>query len=335
MLPQDTSSVVYLKYVVDTSKTLSKPFKRIDKNVGFISKINNPDSGSAFSQGSFAPGQSAIGFDSNFVDTFITRVIPKKEFRFSDIDTVRAESYDRTGDKGPKLFSNHQLTPVHESPQTYNKPNPDWFTILLFVIVFGFMWIKVFYSKILKQLFNAFFNSSASNQIVRDENILIQRASVLLSIMFYLVSALFLYQVSLAFHWEKNWLTDGFSRLIIFAFFIAFVYSVKMILLKIIGFVLDIDKQVASYIFNIFLINNILGLILLPIVIVIAYVSTPFTNFLFFFAFGLASVTFFYRIIRGIVISRTIPKFSTFYLIMYLCAFEIAPLAIIFKLIAG
>jgi len=329
MLQQDSSSVVYLKYAVDSGKG------------GVVAKKANanrpePVSGAPDSLKfkSWSPGSQFSLTDSAITDSLaVSRVT--REFRFSDIDTIRAESFERPVSSSPRVFSNHALHPVHSSPQTYNKPNPDWFTVILFLIIFGFMWIRVFYQRILRQILSAFFSSSVSNQIVRDENILIQRASVMLSIMFYLVAALFLYQLSTAYHWDKEWLTNGFSRLIIFAFFIAFAYSLKMILLKLIGYVLDIDKQVASYIFNIFLMNNILGIALLPVVIVIAYVATAYLNLVFGAALFIITATFLYRLIRGIAIGMTIPKFSVFYLFLYLCAFEIAPLALIFKIAAG
>jgi len=316
---QDTSVMVKLQ----SDSPLPLPVKNFPKLVRA-----KPDSISYIPQVT-----DTIGFTQ--ADSAPAPAVVRKEFRFSDIDTIRAESIDLPVSKAPGLFSNHSLEPVNNSPQTYNRRNPDWFTIILFIIIFGFMWIRVFYQKILRQIINAFFSTSVSNQIVRDENILIQRASVMLSIMYYLVAALFMYQLSVEYEWRNAWLTDGFSRLIIFAFFIAFAYSAKMILLKITGYVLNIDKPVASYIFNIFLMNNILGIALLPLVIIIAYVSTPHTYIVFWTALLIVCSTFCYRLIRGIAIGMTIPKFSVFYLFLYLCAFEIAPLALIYKIATG
>ena len=334
MQKQDTSSVVYLKYHVDSANGVlagKKVYKKGETQVEG-SQLYHDTTGRLKS---YAPQVHQIDTSGVPADSLLEQPTVRREFRFSDIDTIRAESFDQPVNSGPRLFSNHLLPLKHNSPQTYNRPNPDWFTIILFIIIFGFMWIRVFYQRILKQIINAFFNSSASNQIVRDENILIQRASVMLSIMYYLVAALFLYQVSVEFNWQNVWLTDGFSRLIIFAFFIAFAYSIKMIVLKIVGYVLDIDKPVASYIFNIFLMNNILGIALLPLVIMIAYVSTPYTNIIFRAAILIIVATYCYRLFRGVAIGMTIPKFSVFYLFLYLCAFEIAPLALIFKIAAG
>lgn len=332
MLLQDTSSVVYLKYAVDSSGLKRSEKASQTKKTGAGVK---PDGVSGDSSGilkTYELQSTGLQFSG---DSASSRLGIQREFRFSDIDTIRSQSFDRPVPSGPGLFYGHELSPVHRSPQSYNKPNPDWFTIILLLIVFGFVWIWVFYQKILRQIINAFFSSSVANQIVRDENILIQRASVMLSILFYLVSALFLYQISMAFEWKAPWLTNGFSRLIIFALFIALAYSVKLILLKLMGYLFHLDKQVATYIFNIFLMNNILGIVLLPAVILQAYVDTPFTNSIYIGIVILIAAVFLYRLIRGVFIGLTIPRFSVFYLFLYLCAFEIAPLALIFKLAAG
>ncbi len=326
MLFQDTTSVVYLKYKVDSSALKQVKKAPVKKSVAGLQSLPSLGDTSA-SLKSYSPLQQA--------DTLVSGLPYLREFRFSDIDTIRSQSFDQPPPTGPRLFSGHQLEPRHRSPQSYNKPNPDWFTIILFIVIFGFMWIRVFYLKILRQIINAFFSTSMTNQIVRDENILIQRASVMLSVLFYLVAALFLYQVSMAFEWQSNWLTDGFSRLIIFAFFIAFAYSIKMIQLKLLGYLLDIDRQVATYIFNIFLMNNVLGMFLLPVVMVIAYVYTPFSQTLLMAALFVIGTTFLYRLVRGVFIGMSIPRFSVFYLFLYLCAFEIAPLALIFKIASG
>lgn len=333
MVQQDTNAIIYLKYAVDSSVTNAGHQPRSLIKTGSTTHAAKTENDSV---GKLKTYDLLVNEDTAaFSDSSLLRLNAFQEFRFSDIDTIRSQSYEEPVASGPKLFSGHALEPVHKNPQSFNKANPDWFTVILFIILFGFMWVWVFYQKIVRQIINAFFSSSVSNQIVRDENILIQRASVMLSILFYLESALFLYQVSVAFQWSNALLTDGFSRLIIFAFIIAFAYSFKMILLKLLGYLLDFDKPVASYIFNIFLMNNILGIVLLPIVIIIAYVSNPYTHLILIGALLIIGSTYVYRLVRGFFIGMTIPRFSIFYLFLYLCAFEIAPLAIIFKIASG
>mgnify|MGYP001611693863 CR=1 FL=1 len=162
---------------------------------------------------------------------------------------------------------------------------------------------------------------------------MVQRASVLLTIVFNLVAALFLYQLSVIVGWSSDFTGSGFSRFLIFTLAISAGYTFKYIILKFVGFVFQIDKAITVYIFNIFLINNVLGLGLLPVLISLAFL--PFINALLVVKIAgiIALSAFIYSIIRGLTIGFGFPRFSSFYLFLYLCALEIAPLLVLIRLI--
>jgi len=267
-------------------------------------------------------------------DSFQVEDLPV--FRFSDGDTsIIGETQYRIETKVPKIFSGHQLQPVHSNPVPVMHRTSDWFTVILVFVVIAFTWIRVFYFKIFRQLFAAFFSNSISNQVVRDENILIQRASILMSFVFYLTASLFIYQVSEYFNWDYPFLGDGFLRFLVVSLLVAFAYSFKMVLLKGLGEVFELDRPVASYIFNIFLINNMLGLILIPVIVTIAFVVTYSTGIIIYAGVALVIIAFIYRLVRAFSIWVTLPGVSIFYLILYFCTLEIAPLLILVKLARG
>ncbi len=280
-------------------------------------------------------GDTAVQRGGGITDT----VQPvQQQFRFSDSDTagtVFSYSVENLFAPTPKLFANHELKPVNSVPVPVAGRTPDWFTIILFVIVASFTWIRVFYFRILKQLYSAFFSNLVSNQIVRDENILVQRASILLSFVFYLTVSLFIYQLSMYFDWKIGILNQGFLRFLIIALIVAFAYSFKMVVLKAIGELFEIDKPVATYIFNIFLINNITGLILIPVVVLGAYLVFDYQEAIIYFGVGLVIIMFIYRLLRAFRIWMSMQRVSFFYLILYFCTLEIAPLLILFKLAGG
>jgi hypothetical protein len=271
---------------------------------------------------------------SNFSDTTEQR----PQFRFSDADTT----FHSDGNSGSDLsnvpnsiFDGHALIPVNFSPVPFTPRNPDWFTIVILLVFVGLAWIRVFYYKILKQLFSAFFSNLVSNQIVRDENILVQRASILMSFIFYLVASLFAYQLTLLFGWNPAFMGQGFLRFLFIALFIAAAYSVKMVVLKALGELFDVDKPVATYIFNIFLINNMTGLILIPVVVLSAYATIDWHEWILYSGLGFVIMMFIYRLVRAVRIWMSMTGTSYFYLILYFCTLEIAPLMILFKLAGG
>lgn len=258
----------------------------------------------------------------------------QQEFRFSDEENSSSQNPGDRSNPSSLLFKNHLLQPQEIIPASFQKPNPDWFIVIVLILLAAFAVLKIFYSKIFRQLLAAFFNNSVTNQVVRDENILVQRASILLSVIFYFTASLFLFQVSEFFQWDNPLMAEGFSRYIIFALFLAMAYSVKMIFLKIFGGIFNADRQVAAYIFNIFLINNILGMFLLPVIIILAFVDFYAIQYVMYAALAAAAGCYAYRLARGVSIGLSIPGFSLFYLILYLCAFEFAPLGILYKLVS-
>src|SRR5205085_3638398 len=126
--------------------------------------------------------------------------------------------------------------------------------------------------------------------------------SVLLSVICYAVFALFAFYVSEYYHYENNIIGSGFVKFLFISFFIAFAYSIKMISLKIIGFILNYEKPVAAYIFNLFLINNVLGMTLLPFLITLTYFDFPYTEYLLMTSFAMLVLFYVYRLITAISI---------------------------------
>lgn len=260
-------------------------------------------------------------------------------FRFNDAPlTTSADSETLVINPGEatvsdnKLFSNHTLQVRHKYPQPSNKENTDWVFFTLLLAFAAFVWVKVFYRKIFQQIVEAFFNNRITNQIVRDENILVQRASVLLTIIFNLVSALLLYYISIRYDWNPDYVGAGFSRFLIFCLAISFIYSIKFLLLKVTGYIFMIDHAVAVYIFNIFLINNLLGIVLLPAMSLVAFAPPAYQQYALYASFIFLGSAFLYRIMRGILLGLSESKLSIFYLFLYLCTLEIAPVLIIVKI---
>jgi len=284
-------------------------------------------------QQAIAPkADGAVSVDS----TFSFQQDEQPVFRFADGDTIKeADPSILNQTLVQSLFEGHSLSPVNSNPIPLNRRTPDWFTIIVIFVIIAFTWIRVFYFKINKQLTAAFFSNSIANQVVRDENILVQRASILMSFVFYLSASLFIYQVSIFFNWDYPFLGEGLLRFFVVSLLVAFAYSFKMVLLKGLGEIFNLDRPVASYIFNIFLINNMLGLMLIPVVVAIAFVFTYSVGIVIYTGVVLVIIAFIYRLVRAFTIWLTLPGVSIFYLILYFCTLEIAPLVILIKLAGG
>jgi hypothetical protein len=272
-------------------------------------------------------------------DSLLKTSTNKKPFRFidDDPDTTSALKEEQLGNRaapleGPHIFAGHALIKKHESARPLNIFTSDWFSISLLIVLVLFTWFRVFYYRIFRQLFSSYFSLTATNQIVRDESVLLQRASLIISIISYLLAGLFLYQLSVLYDWQLPYLQKGLIRFAVFSVGVALAYSVKMVLLRFLSVVFYQEKAAALYIFNVFLMILFSGLLLLPTTVLLAYAPAEFRGIIVTISLIVLAVLFVYRLIRAIGIWLGIPGFSIFYLFLYLCTFEIAPLMIIWKL---
>lgn len=265
-----------------------------------------------------------------------------RNFRFSDDDVSVTEiiAQDSLAEEevrseplsGPGLFKNHLLHPVSPNARPVNDYISDWFTISLLALVVIFTWFRFYYYRIFHQIVSAWYNVTTSNQIVRDESLLLQRASLFISIISYLLAGLFLHQLSVLYRWNIDWLPKGIVRFAIFSAGIAAAYTLKMILLRFFAVAFGQERPAALYIFNIFLMITMAGLVLLPVNILLAYAPGEARIWLIPLSLSILAALFLYRVVRAVIIWLGIPNFSVFYLFLYLCTFEIAPLLVIWKL---
>jgi Domain of unknown function (DUF4271) len=277
---------------------------------------------------------SATGSDTNNKPESDSsqNVITANEFMFSDDTTIVASDYNSSSYFNSTIyFKGHLLKSAESTPHEINKSVPDWFTIVLLLMIAGITAIKILYRKIFSQMVAAFYSLAVTNQIVRDENMLVQRATVLLNIIFYGVGALFLYQLSILFNWNHPFLNEGIFRFFLFAILIACFYSTKLIVLKLLSFIFEIDKPVFTYIFSVFLINNSVGLLLTPLVALFVYVAFAKSIVVIYICLAIVALAFIFRMWRALTISLLLPRFSLYYLFLYFCTLEIAPVLIILK----
>ena len=278
--------------------------------------------------------QESAHVDTNANDS----VAFSSPFQFTDSQDSSNSAIDSAENKslnGPGIFKNHLLKPVNPNARPLNDTISDWLTVSLIVMIVFFTWFRLFYYKIFRQLLTSYFNMTASNQIVRDESYLLQRASLVISIISYLLGGLFLYQISVLYDWQIYWLQKGLVRFVLFSLIIAISYSVKMILLRVLSVIFNQEKAAGAYIFNLFLMIMMAGLILFPANIFLAYSTTSVKHFAAITSTVLIGTMFLFRLSRAIRIWFSIPQFSFFYLFLYLCTFEVAPLLVVWKLSVG
>ena len=232
------------------------------------------------------------------------------------------------------IWKTHELKQIHSSPQQIKDSTPGWLFVVLIAVIGVLTYLRVFYRKNFFQIISACFNNNLTNQIVRDENLLMQRASVMLNITFSITAAAFIYLVSIYYDWSLNGMGTGFIRFIFLALIVSAAFTLKFVVLRLCAFLFNLSREMSTYIFNVFIINNLLGMTLFPFVVLILFGNILSTGLLITIALCLIGAAYIYRIGRGMLIAIGYPGFSPVYIFLYLCALEIAPLLVLLKVVA-
>jgi hypothetical protein len=184
----------------------------------------------------------------------------------------------------------------------------------------------------MRQLFNAFASNRFVGQIVREENVMFQRISIFLSILFLGITSLFIFQAGQYFKLSFSSNNSFINYSVIFIALFSF-YFIKISTFNFLGFLLKIEKEMKEYVFSLFLYNHFIGVGLIPLVILLAYVPGIGHRGIFISGAIIFVLTFLLRAFRSYGNVSGSARFSIFYLFLYLCTLEILPLVVITKLI--
>lgn len=218
------------------------------------------------------------------------------------------------------------------TPATHTNPvyAHSWILLILICCTGLIAIIRATTRKRLHQFINAFFSLRHINQLIREGNPLNERISLLLSVNSILVLALTSW---LFLHQYPSNLFPGYSELSRFGIITAIIsvfWATKILLIQLIGKIFKTPQATYLYLVHSTMINNIGGLLYLPVLIFMAYAPIP---FLFPIAFGLLGLLYLMKLGRAGLAGWQETKFSKLHLFLYLCALEILPLALIFKIL--
>jgi hypothetical protein len=206
--------------------------------------------------------------------------------------------------------------------------------IILFSLLIV-VWARNIHTKRFDRIGKAFFNIREFYQVVQDEYAMTNSLSIGLTMLFVLILSVFIYQVN-AFY---NLFTSIPAPFLFYMkiVFIVLLFSIcKLLIVNMLGYIFyGRSEKVSNFVYNIFLMNNISGIVLIPIVIFTAYFSIiPRPAILTTSAIILIFI-YLYRMLRAFRISSGEGGVSRLYFFVYLCSLELLPFLVIFKVITG
>jgi uncharacterized protein DUF4271 len=221
--------------------------------------------------------------------------------------------------------------PVAEKFELHRPDSKDTLFYLLLGILFYFALIRIFFEKYFNNLLTLFFRVSLRQQQIREQVLQTPLPSLLLNGLFIFTAGLYACNL---LHDTPFGRSIGFWILYLDCMvLLAIIYLVKFLVLKFCGWVFNISRATDIYIFIVFLVNKIVGIFLLPFLILITFSGPEMRDILITISLTMIFVLLCYRVFASYRPVRNEIKLTPFHFFLYLCAFEIAPLLLIYKVL--
>jgi Na+-translocating ferredoxin:NAD+ oxidoreductase RnfD subunit len=111
------------------------------------------------------------------------------------------------------------------------------------------------------------------------------------------------------------------------------IYLIKYAAVQFSGWAFRVQGITEHYLFNVFLINKVLGVTLVPFVIILAFADREWAQQIVILSFITSGILLLNRYIRSWQVFGSFFQYSKFHFFVYLCASEILPLAVLMKLL--
>jgi Domain of unknown function (DUF4271) len=210
-----------------------------------------------------------------------------------------------------------------------NNDSKDYLFYLLVVLVGFLAIIKFAFPKYVISLFKLFFQTNFSQKKTKNQLVQNNAASVLLNAFFCIVMAVYITVLnnSLVFN-ETNFWQFFVTVLLV----ISSIYMFKYFFINIMGSLYQQKEFANNYLFLVFLINKILGIVLVPSVVLIAFIPASELAFVLPMSVGIICLFLIYRFYAIFTSFDNSLKLNAFHFFLYICSIEILPLLIIYKL---
>ena len=229
----------------------------------------------------------------------------------------------------PYYIADSQKTNIYPDKKSFKGKELLFYVIIFLVLIFAFL--RRLFPKYFNDLFRLFFRTTLKQRQIREQLIQTPLPSLLFNGFFILSTALYI-----------DFLLQHFNIMPVENFWLLFlycsmglsgIYFIKFLGLKISGWLFNIQEVTDSYIFIVFIVNKMIGICLLPLLVLLAFSQSDIYLIALTLSWCCIGALLIYRIILSFVAVRNQVKVNLFHFFLYLCAFEIAPLLLIYKVL--
>jgi hypothetical protein len=219
-----------------------------------------------------------------------------------------------------------------ERPQKpFRRRNDDWrfYTAAALVLLFGLA--KNAFRKMYDQLVALMLRTTVKTRQIKEQ---LQNTTVpsLVFNLVFIVTASLLLMLAVVYYKPPEGI-NYFLLWLLCAGGVTGVYLVKYCWLKLAGWLFNVREAADSYLFFVFFLNKILGIFLVPLVVLLLLNKSQAVEYLLIISYFLIGFFLFYRYYLAYGATQKAIKTSPFHFFLYICAVEITPLLLIYKVL--
>ncbi|MCF8451945.1 MAG: DUF4271 domain-containing protein [Pedobacter sp.] len=224
--------------------------------------------------------------------------------------------------------------PKKDSHNSYGVVRPKGETwiiaVILFLVIF-FSIVRYFFPAEMNSIIMAFYSNQILTRINKEDSLFNSWPFVFFYLLFGLIIGLYLYLSGK--YMQLSYPFDGFELFLFLSALVIGLFTFKIIVLRILGFLFDVKRLVREYVSVLYLSYFNAAILFLPVVIAFSLTSSRYAGIYSYIGIVMILGIFVVQFLRAGANILSNYKFPKVYLIIYLCTLEFCPLIILFKVL--
>ena len=203
------------------------------------------------------------------------------------------------------------------------------FLVMLFILILLGILVSL-YRSFIPRMYKAVFNDNYMKLLLRSANEPVKWKLISFYTFFFINAGLFIYLSLARFNFDL-W-HRGPALLLACCLAVMIFFGIKHLILWYISRFFPPEKEATLFNFILIVFNCLLGLVLVPINGLLAFGAEQVGGIVFFTGVGLWLLIYIFKQLKGLLIGARIWLNNVFHFFLYLCAVEIIPICVLWKL---
>ncbi len=229
------------------------------------------------------------------------------------------------------LYTNYKKEIVVYQPGDILPKGEIWILAVVGFLLILFAVLKNSFGKQFSAVVQSFYSNRALSNLNKEDNLVTSWSFLLLFIQFGFTIGMFFYLFSQ--YKDTSSVKSGFGFFVTISVAVILLYLLKIVVLRFLGFVFNIQKPLHHYISILYLSYFNASLLFFPVVIAFALSPLQYSYIYAYFGVAALVVIFILQFVRASVNILSQYRFPKLYLFLYLCTLEICPIFILIKTI--